>query len=291
MRNHSTATTFTALPAAPPPITRDRRGLLDALAIIDEEGWECATAAALLSHIREDLIRPLAADVGLRGAVASQAEATAWETVWLLLCDPHLRSARSPWGVVWQTARRALLSEILATRWGTDSRRAWEREATARAGAWRRPVSLDVLMELACEPVVEPWPLSPPENRVTVALDRAEAALVGAGWRAETASKIVNQVAAMDEGLSYGATVVGWRPLAERLGLPPWQARRLTFVLRGSVDGPGLLARLITDGPGAAVEPSMRTALASTCARDLPTPTRKPRGATGPASRPHELAS
>jgi hypothetical protein len=250
MRNHSAATRTTTLPAVCRPIARDQQGLLDALGVIDAEGWDSPTSAALLLHIREEIIRPLAADVGLRGAAASQAEATAWEAVWLLLCEPRIRTARSPWGIVWQTARRVLLSEILATRWGAEPRRAWEREAKARAGIWGRPVSLDVLLEGGHEPAFEPWPPSLPESRVSVALNYAEAALVSAGWHAETASRIVAEIAAMEEGLSHDATVVGWRPLAARLGLPPWQARRLTFILRGSVDRPGLLARLIADGPG-----------------------------------------
>jgi hypothetical protein len=291
MRNHSTATRTTTLPAARPPITPNKQGLLDALAVIDAEGWDGPTAAALLLHIRGEIIRPLAVDVGLRGAAASQAEATAWEAVWLLLCEPNVRLARSPWGIVWQTARRALLGEILATRWGTEPRRAWEREAKARVGIWGWPVSLDVLLEHGHEPAVEPWPPSLPESRVSVALDCAEAALVAAGWQAKTASKIVAEIAVMEEGLSHGATVVGWRPLATRLGLPPWQARRLTFALRGSVDGQGLLARLIADGPGAADDPDVLAALASTRVRVVPSTARRPRGTGRRVSRPQERAS
>jgi hypothetical protein len=67
-------------PATPTPrITRDRQGLLDALTVIDSEGWEGTTATTLLEYVRTEIVRPLAIDVGLRGAAASQAEATGWE--------------------------------------------------------------------------------------------------------------------------------------------------------------------------------------------------------------------
>ena len=274
MRNHMAGTD--TLPVTCARMTRDRRGLLDALAVIDTDGWDCATATCLLTYIRDELIRPLTIDVGLRGAAASQAEATAWEAVWLLLRDHQVRSARSPWGVVWQTARRALLGEILASRWGTGSRRAWERDAEERAGLCARPVSLDPLLEPGRESDLHTWqPTTPVESRVQFALECAAGALVGAGWNLETATRVVAEVAAMEDGLSHDATVVGWRPLATRLGLPPWQARRLTFVLRGSVDQPGLLARLITSGPDAAGASDVRSALAGTRIRRMSSPTRQ----------------
>lgn len=88
---------------------------LDAIAV---EGWDGPTATELLRFVRSHLVRPLVVDVGLRGGAASEAEATAWEVLWLKLKEPSLRTARSPWGVLWQTARRAVLGEILAERWG-----------------------------------------------------------------------------------------------------------------------------------------------------------------------------
>src|SRR5665648_833472 len=103
MRDQPTTTVPRVLPVAPQPIARDPRGLLDALAVIDGEGWDGEAATALLTYIRCELIRPLTIDVGLRGGAASEAEATAWEAVWLKLCDPDLRSSKSPWGVIWQT--------------------------------------------------------------------------------------------------------------------------------------------------------------------------------------------
>jgi len=295
MRDQPTTTRTGVPPVERQPITRDPRGLLDALAVIDGEGWDSEAATALLTYIRHELVRPLTIDVGLRGGAASEAEATAWEAVWLKLCDPLLRSVKSPWGVIWQTARRAVLGEILAARWGTDWRRAWEHDAEERAGRRGRPISLEPLLRDGDEPAtLDSVPGSAPPTLMSAALDLAAGALADSGWSAAEAKEIAAEVATMDEALSHGATVVGWRPLAARLGLPPWQARRLTFVLRGSVDRPGLLARLITDGPRAAAAPDVRDALAGTLAgtltRTLPTPTRRPRYSDG-RRRPQKLAS
>jgi hypothetical protein len=63
---------------------------------------------------------------------------------------PSIRSIAR--GIVWQTARRALLSEILTASCGTDARRAREHDAEDRAGTWVCPVSLDPLLELGREP-------------------------------------------------------------------------------------------------------------------------------------------
>jgi len=124
MHEHPDTMTTSTPPVAPRPTTRDQQGLLDALAAIDREGWDGETATALLTHIRCRVIRQLTVDLGLRGGAASDAEATAWGAVWIQLRDPHLRSVKSPWGVVWQAARRALIGEILASRWVSDWRRA-----------------------------------------------------------------------------------------------------------------------------------------------------------------------
>ena len=93
----------------PAPITHTRQSLLNALETIDSEGWDGPTGTTLLQSLRTEMVRPLAIDTGLRGAAASQAEATAWEAVWLAMTKPSLRTTGSPWGVLWQVARRAVL--------------------------------------------------------------------------------------------------------------------------------------------------------------------------------------
>lgn len=259
------------------PLRRDNDRLLEQLAVIDDEGWDGPTATALLTYVRSHLVRPLAVRVGLRGTAAAQAEATAWEAVWLQLLEASLRRARSPWGVLWQTARRALLGEILAHRWGAPSRRAWELDEAERRGELRRPLSLEPLLQDGWEPAASEgpgflehnWPLSD-------AIRHASQALVASGWPGEVASHVVETVAAMTDPLGGGATVVGWRSLAEHLDLPPWQARRLTLVLRGSANRPGLLARMLVEGPHVLNDDEVRRGLRSTRERRLPSPYPRP---------------
>src|SRR5665647_3953471 len=74
-------------------IRRDRPSLLDHLGIIDTEGWDGPAGTRLLQYLRTELVRPLTIHLGLRGAAASQAEATAWEAVWLEATNPSLRAA------------------------------------------------------------------------------------------------------------------------------------------------------------------------------------------------------
>ena len=104
---------------------RDDRQLLDDLARIDTCGWEDSVATALLTFIREDLVSPMVAAEGLRGLAAKQAEATGWEAAWELLCDPALREAVSPWGVVWTVVRRSVREEVVAAGHRTGLRRFW----------------------------------------------------------------------------------------------------------------------------------------------------------------------
>ncbi|MCB2175760.1 MAG: hypothetical protein KQH57_08125 [Actinomycetales bacterium] len=251
-------------------ITRDSRGLRDALAVIDGEGWDGETATNLLTYIRCELIRPLTIDTGLRGGDAWEGEMAAWEAVWLKLRDPHLRAMKSPWGVIWQTARRAVLGEILAARWGTARRRGWVYDADERAGRVTRPISLEPLLSEGLDIALDTAARGGPPTPVAAALDLAAGALADSGWSGEKAKEIVGEVAIMEVPLGEGRTVVGWRPLADRLAIPPWQARRLTVLLRGSADRQGLLARLIAHGPRALDAPDVHRALAGTLIRTTP---------------------
>ncbi|GGC14407.1 hypothetical protein [Cellulomonas carbonis] len=283
MDDRRTRTTALVRATAPAEIRRDRDGLLGHLAVIDVEGWDGPSATALLTYLRTHVIRPLAVDVGLRGACAAHAEATAWEAVWLQLLEPSLRSAHSPWGVLWQTARRAMLGEILADRWGVSPRRAWELDAAERAGGVRRPLSLEPLLTNGWEPPAEDS-AGMHDSPLTTAVRLAAQALGEAGWPAEVAARIVQETAEMDGPVGAGATAVGWRPLAIRLELPPWQARRLVVVLRGSGGTAGLLARLLADGPSVIDDAETRRALQATRRRRLRSPMPKDASAARPVT-------
>jgi hypothetical protein len=257
---------------APLPITRDRGGLLAALKVIDDEGWESPTATALLTYVRTEMVRPLTIDLGLRGAAASQAEASAWETVWLTMTKPSLRSAASPWGVLWQAARRAVLGEVLEAKFATNERKARRLEASARDAGFTSAASLEEMAERRLEPTsVGADPSVGIAWRTLLAA--ADAAMVDAGWDADDARRIVNAVLCMPTRPDARSTIVGWRLLAVELELPPWQARRIALALRGTTDAPGLLPLLATVGDAAARDPAIRHALRSTRDRAPQAPT------------------
>jgi hypothetical protein len=268
MKNHTMAmATEAGAPATPTPrITRDRQGLLDLLTVIDSEGWEGSTATALLEYVRTEMVRPLAIDAGLRGTAASQAEATAWETVWLILTKPALRTASSPWGVIWQAARRAVLGEILAAKYATEERRGRILAAAARDGQVVPPTSLDALAATGWEPTATTGdPAAGLAWRQF--LVQVDTALVDAGWEPTMATRIVDAVLCMPTTPDSRCTVVGWRLLAVELGLPPWQARRLALCLRGTAELPGLIPSLLMVGDAALRDADLRSALQGTRCR------------------------
>ncbi|KRD41322.1 hypothetical protein ASE38_17070 [Cellulomonas sp. Root930] len=239
--------------------------MLQMLDAIDDEGWDGPTGTTLLNYLRERVVRPLAISVGLRGAAASQAEATAWQALWVELTKPALRRATSPWGILGQVARRQLLGEIVAARFATNDRRAWKLEVASRDGAVAPAVSLDLLLEAGWEPATDD-PEPPPEPVEATALtDAACRALVLVGWSEQQARSILATVldaptTRVDERTQFP----GWRAMATMLGIPAWQARRLVIALRGTSDWPGVLARIVAEGPAVVESPVVRTALMAT---------------------------
>lgn len=256
--DHDTSTLTTPL-----RIVRDRDGLLRVLAIIDFDGWESPAGTALLEYVRTQLVRPLAIDLGVRGAAASQAEATAWEAVWVAMTKPSLRSAGSPWGVLWQVARRAVLGEVVAAQFATNERRARTLAAAVRTGELSAPIALEVIMAEGHEPVsADSGPVGEVVWRELLA--SADRALVDVGWPADEAARIVDAVLCMPTTPDSRCTIVGWRLLAVDLGVAPWQARRLALALRGTGSAPGVLPLLVTDGESALCDERVRNALLAT---------------------------
>ncbi|MGW6130778.1 hypothetical protein ACWFNE_12205 [Cellulomonas sp. NPDC055163] len=255
--------------ACAPRITRDRQGLLGALAAVDAEGWDSPAGTALLQYVRTQLVRPLAIDLGVRGAAASQAEATAWEAVWVAMTKPSLRSAGSPWGVLWQVARRAVLGEVVAAQFATNERRARTLAAAVRTGELSPPIALEVVMAEGHEPAsADSGPVGEVVWRELLA--SADRALVDVGWPADEAARIVDAVLYMPTTPDTRCTIVGWRLLAVDLGVPPWQARRLALALRGTAAAPGVLPLLVTDGQSALRHERVRSALLATRDRSRP---------------------
>lgn len=254
-------------------IAKRRDDLLERLDAIAVEGWDGPTATDLLRFVRNHIVRPLVVDVGLRGGAASEAEATAWEVLWVKLQEPSLRTARSPWGVLWQTARRAVLGEILAQRWGAPARRAWKLDAAERAGRVRRPIALEPLLAGGWQPARDDAVPGADDGTLARVLALTATALRSVGWPEDTAALVAREVARFEAPARATSTIVGWRTLAKKVGVAPWQARRLTWILRGSPESPGLLARITLEGASAVETPGTQAALRSTRVRCLPCPT------------------
>ena len=242
---------------------RDNGRLLTMLEQVADEGWDGPTGRRLLVFVREHLARPLAVGAGLRGLAASQAEASAWQAAWEVLAFQDLRDAGQPWGVVWRAAQRAVTGEVFAARYGADP---WHALRLARGGV-PQLVGLDVLVELGLdasreEPAAVAMPLQD-------AYGEAIAALHEVGWPAGLATRIVAAVADLpDPGTNErGWSTAGWRTMASRLDLPPWQARRLCVALLGTVTWPGLLARMVHGGASARSTPAMQDVLRCTRVR------------------------
>ena len=251
---------------------RDSDELRHMLDEIDEQGWDGPAATRLLTLIRESIARPLAIGAGLRGAAASQAEASAWAAVWEQLALRDVRQADEPWGVIWRTAQHAVANEVIAARYGTSPRRAWDIANGVGVHHTEQLVGLQVLDFHPCG-TVEDDPAAELDMRASCTT--AITALREVGWSAADAVRIVGLVVQLPypgEEDRNGPDSRGWRRMAVALGLPPWQARRLCVVLLGTVTWPGLLARVIHDGPRARHTPAMRAALRSTRYRSMRSP-------------------
>jgi len=242
---------------------RDDRRLLDDLARIDICGWEDSVATALLTFIREDLVSPMVAAEGLRGLAAKQAEATGWEAAWELLCDPALREAVSPWGVVWTVVRRTVREEAVAAKYCTGLHRAWRVRASGGTQPAQTVLSLDRFAEMGIEPT--PAQVAGPSDALGDALEVIVQAMADAGWDAGCASHLVRVLAQTPMHYADRAKVmVGWRPIAADLGLPPWRVRRTMVLLLGEPGWDGLLARVRSEGPGIFADVAVVAALRST---------------------------
>jgi hypothetical protein len=254
-------------------ITRDRSGLLSVLAAIDDVGWDSVVGESLLVYVRATVVRPHLVHTGLCDAAREQAEATAWEAVWEALLDESLRTAESPWGVLWQVARHAVLGEIIAGEYGTDVRKSWRarrRSALKNSESSLRSASDSGAALISLEDL--------PDGGTEIANDDGllslEAcpllmlvvdALVEVGWTRSAAARVVESVAC--SAGRVGSDAVDWRLFATALRIPGWQVRRAAVAVLGVPGWPGLVQRLATDGPAilelAGVQAAMRSTVTS----------------------------
>jgi hypothetical protein len=284
-----------------PSITRDRDGLVAVLQIVDQDGWDCRAARELLDYVRLTVVRPHVVLTRLRGLAADQAEATAWAATWEALRSPSIRTVRSPWGVLWSTARRAVLGECVAGIYCTSIRTAWSLAASGPESKPRpdgpaartRPLGAITISELEWAGFAIPDQAPPMNSDAPPSiLPQIVDALVAEGWSAPTASLMVDAVAVYADGSGcLLAEAKGWRPLAAALSLPPWQVRRVMVVMLGAPGWPGLVERLIIDGRSCLEDPGVVAALRSTLVLESPTPATAARPAALDGSSRRESAA
>jgi hypothetical protein len=261
-----------------------RDGLLQELVAIERSGWESPAGQWLLSYVRSHIVRPQVRAACLRGPAAEQAEATAWAVAWETLSRPSIHTAGSPWGLLWVAVRQAIAGERLAAHYQASVRNSWrveraryEQRQAGRAHAFPRPLSLSLLLEEGWEPESEPWACTGLGRRLEAVVD----SLVHVGWERRAAHAVVEGVAltAVRDGKAT-ADAKGWRPLAARLGLPPWQVRRVTVLLLGAPGWPGVVERMTTDGCQILEGDSIVAAVRSTATSSWPPPPAAARRAT-----------
>jgi hypothetical protein len=204
--------------------------------------------------------------------------------------------------------RRAVLSERLADVYATGAWSAWRihrRRGDSRRSDRRRepgdwagvadpaalaaPIRLSRLVEQGYEPA------APGPGEASVLGERLELlveVLVRHGWPREQALAVVEHVAlsAVGNGTASGAAP-GWRRLAAVLDLPLWQARRVTVLLLGAPGWPGLVERLVRQGPDALADPSVCCALRATLDETMRPPARVARTVAARISRTEPIAS
>lgn len=273
--------------------TREQVGtpqqLRDALGRIDAEGWDGGAGRLVLEYALDKVVRPVVRVVGFTGTDAEYAESTGWAAAWEALRSRSLRSAESPWGVVHAAVRAAVLGERMAEVYGTSARSAWRihrfRQArgtadprahgdwtgVADAAALARPLSLSALMEDGYDPAGGGFAEVESCGRLEVLVDL----LARHGWRPAVARAAVLHVAEHARPNPSGTPKAhGCREMSIGLGIPPWQARRVTVLLLGAPGWPGLVERLATGGEATLTGPAIAAAVRATCDESMRPPAR-----------------
>lgn len=272
---------------------RSREGLMRALDRIEIEGWDGPTGGAVLRYAMRTVVGPAVRRLGVFDSAAESAEACGWAAAWEALRTPSLRDAASPWGIVTAAVRRAVLGEHLAESYGTGVRAAWQiRRIRTRAAqghgvsrrdwhrvadsaALSRPLSLTALHDVGWEPRASGLADGEPCPR----LELLTALLVRHGWDEKTARAAIRHVAEFARPNPAGRPKAhGWREMSMELGVPHWQARRITVLLLGTPQWPGLVERLEVGGTVALEGPVIDAAVRATCDQTMRPPARAAQG-------------
>jgi hypothetical protein len=280
-------------------------GLRHDLASVAERGWDGPAGRALLAYAMNEIVRPVVRDLGVYGAAGEFAEATGWAVAWEALSEPGLAEQPRPWGMVSIRVRRAVLGERMADLYGTSPAAAWRirkrdrlgaNESGPRRGEWnqvadrgalRPPLSLSRLLGTGYDCPDEAAHRAPSPH-----LDILTDLLVRHGWPESQARQTVLHVAEYaTQNQPQSTAAPGWRELAACIGIPHWQARRLTVLLLGAPGWPGLAERLGTGGPDALQGPVIAAAVRATRVESVGSPPRAARLACAAAEPPVLIAS
>lgn len=282
-------------------------GLREALARIAREGWDGPFGRAVLDYARTVVVARAVRAAGFIGADAEFAEATGWAAAWEAMTSRCIRNAESPWGVVAAAVRAAVLNERMAQTYGTDARAAWRIhrfKQAQRVGApqtrgrtWSviadqaalaRPLSLTALLEVGYEPPAATRIPAGDGERLQLVID----VLVRHGWRPELAHAAILHVSDHARQNPAGPPKAhGWREMSLELGIPPWQARRVTVLLLGTAEWPGLVERVVVGGEAALTGPAIEAAVRATVDEAMRPPARAALRVDARSARRPALAS
>ncbi len=278
-----------------------------ALREVTQEGWDGPVGSAVLDYARQALVLPAVRRAGFTGADAEFAEATGWAAAWESLNSRSIRSAASPWGVVNSAVRTAVVNERMAEMYGTDPWSAWrvhrfkqarrdrarqvgsEWKTVADPAAMNRPLSLSALLDAGYEPAAAS---QSSESTAGWRLNVLTELLVRHGWRRDAAEGALQHVADCARANPAGTPKAhGWREMALELAIPPWQARRVTVLLLGTREWPGLVHRLAVGGEAALEGPAVAAAFRATVDASMRPPARAALAVDARCSRQPALAS
>jgi hypothetical protein len=161
--------------------------------------------------------------------------------------------------------------------------------AVADAGALRPPASYTELVEAGFERAAESRTVEAPGRCLTAVNEL----LVQHGWDPEVAAAVIAHVIEYARPNPDGGRprAHGWREMSAELGIPPWQARRVTVLLLGAGGWPGLVERVAVSGPRALREPAVIAAVQATCDSTLRPPARAATNISARTVRQIALAS
>jgi hypothetical protein len=239
--------------------------LCEALGVVEAQGWDSPTGAAVLQYAQVRVVRRLVSLRGFSGHAIEEAVVTGMSVAWEVLDGTSVRQAARPWGVVWRAVDRALSGEILADRFQCSRNRAWRVAADAGPGDGvlfvDDPHQIEGAVTAAGSPQGDPTGLGP-------LLDALTSAMVDAGWDRWDAEAVVGATVGLaGQPPSDGRTVLGWRPVAQRFGIPPWRVRRALLALLGTETESGILRSLVENGPRILQQESVAEALRATTVR------------------------